>query len=284
MTSPLTVVAVVTAYDPGPALADLVADTMPQVAAVVVIDDGSRSGLDVVDVAAALGATVVRQDNAGVAAALNTGFRAAVECGADLVLTLDQDSRLPGGYVDHAVAAWERGRDRGVPVALVAAASYSGHPTPTMGLVAGLDVAFDPMQSGTLVPVTSWAAVGGYDDALVIDGVDSDFTVRCRELGLVPLVGAGCDLVHGQGERTPGEVFGVAVPLLVNRHPPQRVYTMARNGTRITRAHLRTQPRWVVRRAAQEVTAHALRLALSPGRGAQVRALVRGVRDGLRSG
>ena len=141
------------------------------------------------------------------------------------------------------------------------------------------------MTSGQLVPMTTWEALGGFDDALVIDGVDSDFTVRCRELGLLALVAPGCELEStARGERLPGQVLGLAVPLLVNRHSPQRVYTMARNGTRIARAHARTQPRWVARRLAEEGKAHALRLTLTPGRAAQLGAVVRGVRDGLRSG
>ena len=70
--------AVVTAYDPGPGLAGLVDEVAPQVESIVVVDDGSTSGLDVV---AALeerpGVRVIRQANAGVAAALNAGVRAA---------------------------------------------------------------------------------------------------------------------------------------------------------------------------------------------------------------
>ena len=80
-------VAVVTAYDPGPELARLMDDVAPQVAGVVVVDDGSAAGLDVVAALEARpGVRVIRQANAGVAAALNAGVRAALtDLGADAV-------------------------------------------------------------------------------------------------------------------------------------------------------------------------------------------------------
>jgi rhamnosyltransferase len=159
------VVAVVTAFEPGPQLAALVDEVAPQVAAVVVVDDGSTTGLDVVR---ALGERpeirVLRQPNAGVAAALNAGVRAALSDGhADAVLTLDQDSGLPPTYVDRAVRAWHDAQARRIPVAFVAAASYSGRPAPTRGVVQGFSRAFDPMQSGSLVPATTYRDVGCYD-------------------------------------------------------------------------------------------------------------------------
>lgn len=286
MPEPPRVVAVIPAYDPGAALLDLIDDVSPQVEAVVVVDDGSRCGLDVLGEARSHGAWVIRQANGGIAAALNTGLTCADDLGADAVLTLDQDSRLPGDYVTRAVAAWQAAVTAGIPVGLVAAASYSGHPTPTAGRRGGFDIAFDPMQSGQLVPMATFAQVGGFDESLVIDGVDSELTVRCREHGLLPIVGPGCDLQHGQGERVAGSIAGRPLtwggrPLMVNRHSPARVYSMSRNGVILTRRHLRTQPRWVLRRLAEEAKAHTLRLALSPDRAALARAAARGMRDGL---
>ncbi len=275
------VVAVIPAFDPGPGLLRLLDEVSPQVDAVVVVDDGSTTGLDVLAEAATRPAlTLLTQTNAGVAAALNAGVRAALDLGADAVLTLDQDSGLPPGYVAAAVATWQAAAARGIPLALVCAASYSGHPTPTRGRRDGFAVAFDPMQSGCLVPATTYREVGDYDAGLVIDAVDSELTARCLAAGLVPLVGPGCDLVHGMGERTSVRRFGRE--LAYNRHSPQRVYYMARNGTLLTRRYARDEPAWVLRRLLEEGTAHTLRLALSPDRRRLVRAALAGLRDGVR--
>ena len=275
------VVAVVTAHDPGNRLVELVDDAAPQVQRVVVVDDGSTTGLDVLDALEGRADTTVRhQVNAGVAAALNTGVRTALAAGADAVLTLDQDSGLPPTYVSRAVRAWQEAVTRGIPVAFVSAATYGGRPAPTRGRVQGFVRAFDPMQSGSLVPAATYRDVGCYDEGLVIDAVDSEFTVRCLAAGLEPLVAADCHLDHGMGERRLAHLLGREVAY--NHHSPDRVYFMARNGVLVSRRHLRDQPGWVLRRLTEEAKAHTLRLALDPERADLTRAAFRGVRDGLR--
>jgi rhamnosyltransferase len=275
------VVAVVTAHDPDDRLARLVDDVAPQVENVVVVDDGSTSGLDVLArLEDRADTTVLRQPNAGVADALNSGVRSALAGGADAVLTLDQDSALPTTYVARAVRAWLDAGTRGIPVAFTCAATYSGRRTPTRGVVRGYARAFDPMQSGALVPAATYRDVGCYDEGLVIDAVDSEFTVRCLAAGLEPLVAPGCDLDHGMGERHHAQVLGRDIAY--NHHSPERVYYMARNGTLVSRRHLRDEPGWVLRRLTEEAKAHALRLALDPDRADLARAAIQGVRDGLR--
>jgi rhamnosyltransferase len=136
------------------------------------------------------------------------------------------------------------------------------------------------MQSGALVPAATYRDVGCYDEGLVIDAVDSEFTVRCLAAGLEPLVAPGCDLDHGMGERHHAQVLGRDIAY--NHHSPERVYYMARNGTLVSRRHLRDEPGWVLRRLTEEAKAHALRLALDPDRADLARAAIQGVRDGLR--
>lgn len=276
-------VAVVTAYDPDDRLALLVDQAAPQVDAVVVVDDGSASGEAVLDALVTRpGVRVRHQPNAGVAAALNAGVRAALDDhDADAVLTLDQDSGLPSTYVVQAVRAWQDAVSRRIPVAFVCAATYSGRRAPARGLVQGYARAFDPMTSGSLVPAATYDVVGGYDEGLVIDAVDSEFTVRCLAAGLEPLVAPGCNLDHGMGDRRRAHVLGR--DLGYNHHEPDRVYYMARNGTLLARRHARDEPGWVLRRLVEEAKAHTLRLALDPDRKAAARAALSGVRDGLRN-
>jgi rhamnosyltransferase len=82
------------------------------------------------------------------------------------------------------------------------------------------------------------------------------------------------------GER--GSVRVLGRRLGYNRHPPGRVYYMARNGTLLARRYARDQPRWVLRRLVEEGKAHTLRLALSPDRLTLGWAALAGTRDGLR--
>lgn len=285
-----TVVAVVAAYRPDPSLAGTVRSLLDQVSHVVVVDDGSPAESEPVLAALAeAGATVVRQpQNTGIAAALNAGVAAArSRWNPDFFLTLDQDSRPVDEYVRRGLAGFARATSAGIPVGFVTAASYSGHPIPVLHGDGEFVHAFDPMQSGFLIPRSTVEKVGPFEEDLFIDGVDSEFTMRTRAAGLAVLVGAGCEIAHDLGQRQPGRLFGRPVKILgrdisYNYHSPSRVYYIARNGTLLTQRYLLKDPRWVLRRLLEEAKAHLLRFAFSPGRVALLRAAAAGFRDALR--
>lgn len=226
--------------------------------------------------------------NAGIAASLNAGIRAAeAEWRPEYVVTFDQDSVPVDDYAERAVATYREARAAGRRVGFVVASSYSGHPVHTRGEVAGFAVAFDPMQSGFVIARETLHAIGHLDEGLVIDGVDSEYTARARAAGLDVLVGAGCDIRHQLGRRDPARLFGRPLRVLgrelsYNYHSPQRVYYIARNGTTLTRRYLRKDPSWVLRRLGEETKAHILRLAFSPNRLAIASAMVAGYRDSFR--
>jgi glycosyltransferase involved in cell wall biosynthesis len=93
--APNKVVAVIPAYNPGPALAGVAAGAAAELGggeSVVVVDDGSSDGA--VERARAGGVVLVRHPmNRGKGAALRTGFAAALAAGADWVFTLDADGQ-----------------------------------------------------------------------------------------------------------------------------------------------------------------------------------------------
>lgn len=290
MAEPSGVVAVVAAFRPEADLIANVASVAPQVDGVVVVDDGSPAGSDDVwGALSAAGALVVHQPaNAGIAAALNAGIaEARRRWQPEFVLTLDQDSALTPGYVEHAVDTYRRATASGIAVGLVSASSYGDQPTPVRRSPDAFPRAFDPMQSGTLIPVATLKALGPLDEGLFIDGVDSEYTARAGAAGLAVLTGEGCRLEHGLGRREPTTVFGRPVtvlgrPLSYNYHAPSRVYYIARNGTVLTLRHLRDDPAWVLRRLTEETKAHGMRLVLGRDRGKLLRAMAAGYADALR--
>lgn len=277
------VVAVVAAFNPDASILDHVSNIQAQAQKTIVVDDGSTKVPESLWPALEkLGAVVLRQPgNFGIAAALNRGARLAVEeLDADFVLTLDQDSRLRLGYVDAALAAADSATRSGLRVGLIAPEAYGDRIGPTIGKASGFDLAFDPMQSGSLVPVGVYRSIGYYEEALIIDGVDSEFTARLREHCYQPLIGQGCVLEHKLGERSEARFFGRTVKY--NYHSPLRVYYISRNGAIIVKRHLRDQPGWTVRRTKEELKAHTMRLAFSPGKAKILRAMAVGLADGLR--
>ncbi|MDN4639278.1 glycosyltransferase [Agreia sp. PsM10] len=285
-----SVVAIVASYRPDADLVTTAAKLTQQLDHVIVVDDGSPAEFSGrLDEIEATGVTVIRRpQNAGIAASLNAGIQAADENGRpDFVVTFDQDSVPVDDYAERALATYDDARAAGRRVGFVVASSYSGHAVHTRGDVAGFTVAFDPMQSGFVIPRETLESIGRFDEGLVIDGVDSEYTARARAAGLDVLVGAGCDIRHQLGRRDPARLFGRPLRVLgrelsYNYHSPQRVYYIARNGTTLTRHYLRKDPSWVLRRLGEETKAHLLRLAFSPNRRAIAVAMIAGYRDSFR--
>jgi rhamnosyltransferase len=284
------VVAIVASYRPDADLVGTATLLAAQFEHVVVVDDGSPAEyagrLDEIE---GTGVRVIRRsENAGIAASLNAGIRSAeASWRPDFFVTFDQDSVPVAHYADGAVATYRDARAAGLTVGIVVASSYSGHPVPTRGIVGAFSAAFDPMQSGFVIARETLETIGGLDEGLVIDGVDSEYTARARAAGLEVLVGAGCDIRHQLGRRDPARLFGRPLRVLgrqisYNYHSPQRVYYIARNGTTLTRRYLLKDPSWVLRRLGEETKAHLLRLAFSPNRRAIAAAMVAGYRDSFR--
>jgi glycosyltransferase involved in cell wall biosynthesis len=100
-------VAIVPAHDEAPRIGAVVraaAGHLP----VLVVDDGSTD--ETAERAAEAGATVVRQTpNQGKGAALRTGFRWAIDHGAEAAITLDGDGQHDAAEISRFLEAWAAG-------------------------------------------------------------------------------------------------------------------------------------------------------------------------------
>jgi rhamnosyltransferase len=282
------VVAIIAAYSPAESLVETVIRLFQQLDHVVVVDDGSPpSSAPIFARLQEAGAAVVHQPgNTGIASALNAGLQAADAWRPSYYLTLDQDSRIAGDYVDQALKTYGNAIASGLDVGFICASAYSGHAVPIQASEGGFMHAFDPMQSGFLIPRSTVERLGDFDEGLFIDGVDSEYTMRARAGGLAVLVGEGCTIEHDLGQRQPGLLFGRQVRLRgmdvsYNYHSPSRVYYICRNGTVLTKRYALKSPGWVLRRLSEELKAHVLRFTFSPDRGLLLRAAIRGIRDGF---
>lgn len=281
------VVAVVPVFDPGDDLVDLVRAIVPQVVLVILVDDGSTAVGTAMMLARCteLGARVVRHEhNRGIAAALNTGVEAASAPdgpGAEAVLTLDQDSAVTPGFVGALLQAWGAALAAKVRVGLVAPERVVGLPDQGRGRgPGGVLVGRDPIQSGTLVPVETVRAVGPFDEALVIDGVDADFALRCLDAGLAVVIAPGLSLGHRLGARH--EVRVGRRRLSLTRSAPSRYYYLARNRMVLLRRHGRRHPGWAAGQVVGLGGHLALVLTLVPDRQVKAREVARGIRDAAR--
>ncbi|GIG39634.1 glycosyltransferase [Cellulomonas phragmiteti] len=276
------VAAVVSSYHPDARLTDLCTALAGQVDLVVVVDDGTGDEADAVlaDCAAA-GAVVVRHPrNRGIGAALGTGVAHADAAVAPAwYLTVDQDSALPGGYVDALLAAADGARAAGLDVALVGPEHVEDVGSRVAGRRGDVLLSREPLQSGLLVAADLSPAPGGslLDADLFIDGVDTDLYLRARTTGRAVVAAAGAKLGHRLGT----VAGGGRGPRLVHA-APFRYYYIARNRVHLVRRYGRRAPGWAVGAVLRDVRHLAVTTLLVPGRRARWRATLRGAADGLR--
>lgn len=285
------VVAVISAFNPGPALVDACTSLLSQTASVTIVDDGSTADVaEILDACAAAGCQVVLLGrNSGIAAALNAGVDTAFENepGAEFVLTLDQDSTLQGDYVARAVAAHDAATAAGVRVGLVAPHSVEGLPSRVAEVHNGVVLGLEPIQSGLVIPRSVWHAAGPFRAGLFIDSVDTEYFMRLSDAGFETVLAAGTHLGHSLGDRFHPTIFGRRLRLggrdvSLVRSAEFRYYYLARNRVLMNRAFGARHRAWSMKETALDARHFAIVLALSPNRLTLARLIVAGWRDGVR--
>ena len=265
------VIAVCPVYDPPPTTAEGLRRLGGQTAGVVVVDDGSPRPVELE------GIVVDRlPENRGIATALNRGVRAAAAAGATHVLTVDQDSSFPDDYVQQLLACARRAELQGLRPGAVGAVEFSGlrHEGHFRD---GVLVVEESIQSGTLFSVQALAQIGGFDESLVIDAVDTDACLRLQDAGWDVCV-APVGFAHALGEGHFVSLLGRRV--WSSRHSALRRYYITRNGVVVLRRHGRTHPRWAMVYARRLLV--STWLSLREGDPDLRRAVREGVADGWR--
>lgn len=285
-----TVAGVVTAFRPTAHLVDNVTSLLEQLSTVVVVDDGGGDGFeDIFKSLVTAGAVVVRlESNSGIAAALNAGIGRAREFpGIEHIVTVDQDSLLPPGYVQELLNAAASARAAGIEPGLVSPARIHGNPVKRAGSRNGVLLGKEPIQSGLLIPLTTLDAIGEFWDGLFIDLVDTEYYFRAVDAGL-PTVLADTEFDHSLGTMVDAKVFGKAVRLGGSRKLKVRIaatwryYYIFRNRILVGRQYIRRHPAWVLGGIASDMRHLVLVTILAPGRTPRLSAALAGIRDGLR--
>jgi rhamnosyltransferase len=285
------VVAVISAFNPGPALLDACVSLLPQTASVTIVDDGSTADVtEVLDACAAAGCQIVLLgQNSGIAAALNAGIDAAFTDTpeAEFVLTLDQDSTLQSDYVERALAAFDTATAAGVRVGLVAPHSVEGLPSRVAEVRNGVVLGLEPIQSGLVIPRFVWQDAGPLRAGLFIDSVDTEYYMRLSDAGYETVLAAGTHLGHSLGDRFHPTIFGRRLRLgdrdvSLVRSSPFRYYYIARNRVLMNRAFGARHRGWSVKETLLDARHFVIVLALSPNRLVLGRLIVAGWLDGIR--
>ena len=302
----IPVCAVIVTYRPDEAFGARLADVSRQVAHTVIVDNGSPR--ETAQRLAALTSErvqlIANEKNRGVAAALNQGLSEALARGFVWAVTFDQDSRPAEGMV---AALLKRGLGDSshvaapvaTPVAVVGPAivdenipdvSYRflrAHPS--LPLLpqrvgsgegeAGLENVTFVITSGALVNLAVFKLLGGYREELFIDYVDTDYCLRAKRAGYRVAVNGDATLFHHRGARRSVKRWGRT--FRPTFYSPTRYYYLARNGVLTARAHALRFPHWFLFDLAATLN-NLVRLGLEDNRRAKARAVLDGLRDGLR--
>lgn len=247
----LRVAAVFSAFRPDAELVEHCASVAPQVSQVIVVDDGSGDSAEpVLQRLEQAGVLVVRHDeNLGIGAAMNTGIAAAEKAGAEFVLTFDQDSQVPSGFVEALVNEFDRASAAGLEVGMVCPEFFSATPQTRTGPEAdpGLQAkaieAYAPIQSGLLMPTAAIRAIGPQRADYFIDLIDTEYYLRARRAGYAAVCAPGLVLPHGFGHRLYVHALGRRLlrddgrPRVVSVSSPFRYYYRARNRVVLNREY-----------------------------------------------
>jgi rhamnosyltransferase len=283
--------AVVSLFNADESVKTNAAALLDQVDHVVVVDDGSpRDPGRILGDLAAMGCTVERlPENSGIAAALNAGISVALAA-ADkpaFILTMDQDSLLDAGYVAALLEAAAAAERAGVSVGMVAPSSIRGLPTRRAGVVNGIQLGGEPIQSGLLLPVPVLEKIGTLQSDLFIDGVDTEYYLRCLTAGLHTVIAPEAALDHSLGTMTQARVFGADLalgkrPLTVRTAASWRYYYLFRNRILLAKKYGREHPWWAVKGFLADYRHLAIVTLLAPHRWGRLSSALAGVTDGLR--
>lgn len=245
----LRVCAVIVSYNPESQLIDNVCTLASQVGEIVIVDNASLpEGMQLVaEAAKQVKVTVIYNDtNLGIAAALNVGVRFALDRGYPWVMTFDQDSSAPAGFVAALLDAWQACSFR-LEVALVSPryqdrftgriASYA------TASVDGAGEVMTTMTSGNLVRSDVFAVAGLFDESLFMDCVDHEFCLRLRRHGYRLIEARDALLEHSLGCMELHTLAGRQFKIF--NHSPLRRYYNARNRILVYRRYGSRFPRWV---------------------------------------
>lgn len=222
------IAAVFVTYQPDLALLErAICSIARQVGALYVVDNGSSNIKDIFSLCYRNGATLLSLgSNCGIACAYNRAFDWAKSHGCSWVITCDQDSVMPDDMISRflgVVGSCEQDEDLGI-----VCPNFIYRTTGQREYGYDFPIKIDKcISSGALTSVDAWQMVGGFDEAMFIDGVDFDFCKRLRDAGWSILLVPDVCIEHEIGDVRIHRVFGHQFQVF--NHSAFRKYYIAQN-------------------------------------------------------
>lgn len=165
---------------------------------------------------------VINEENIGIAAALNIAVSCAIEDGYNLLLTMDQDSRISEKYVSKMIYEFEINPNIGMLGPFII---HNKNPkVPENQSSEYVDVV---MTSGSIINLIAYQKAGRFLDKLFIDYVDNEYCLRMKSSGYdIMKVNSVC-LYHELGDVKHRKFFSKNI--FPTNHSALRWYYRTRN-------------------------------------------------------
>jgi rhamnosyltransferase len=277
--------AVVVTYHPDADALENLRAVRPQVECLVVVDNGSSAAeLSMLrEAGLALGFDLIENEtNLGIATALNSGVRHAQALHKEWIFLFDQDSRVTDGFVSTMLDAFSNSASGDRLAILVPRYidSRFGHVLPSQGDEGVHQQA--ATTSGSLTPARVFDRAGMFLDELFIDGVDYEYSLRVRSLGMVIDECPAAQLLHSPGTPSYHSLFGLKRFQVANYSPLRRYY-QERNMILITRRYWRRFMPFLLGQITISLIDFIKILIAEDDKWRKCRFFFRGIIDGLRN-
>ena len=209
--------------------------------------------------------------NRGIAAALNAGCNGLVDAGCDVALTMDQDSAFPLSQADDILACV---KSRMNDYAIVGLNYGLQVETGQMDAVTEVDYW---ITSGNFLSLEAFRAVGGFNDDLFIDYVDTEFGHRLRRSGRRISFLNNYSIEHEIGSPIRFSLFGRTYQAM--NHSPIRYYYRYRNSLYL----FKRDKTFYKKKFFKEVAVNIPKMLLfEPHKRDKIKMIRRGLRDARR--
>lgn len=226
---------IIVSYNPDGGIIDCFNSLVDQVDKVYIVDNGSKKeklGLlnNIKDSFKDKVRLILKEENLGIATALNIGVKEALNDGYEWVLTMDQDSKADKSMLITMINTYSKiSEDERKKI-------LSIFPTFVDERIASLEDRTDireyeyvdaEITSGNLLRKEAFEKIGFFDDSLFIDLVDTDFCMRLNENEIKMIKVRDAILYHNLGESQGVKtLFG---KFNTSNHSALRRYYMTRN-------------------------------------------------------
>jgi rhamnosyltransferase len=221
--------------------------------------------------------------NLGIAEAFNIGARVLLAANCDFVMTFDQDSALPDGYVTQLLAAFEQAQQQFGKIGVFGTYfqdKNSGLVFPNH-FVAKSDfvIVESTISSGNLIPASTFAQIGFFREDFFIDAVDTEYHLRANSAGLPLVLTRKIILPHCLGEQLVARILWFYVPITSHNHI--RRYYIARNRVLTYKLYAQKYPSWFRLELRMFLGDFLTMLFYEKDKIRKLQYTIKGIRDGL---